>query len=136
MYKGSKSGSKKQYVKVPPKPFFKDFKSNGQVILGFQSDVYIVPNLQMINNGTIYLSDLKDNRELAADRKLAVTTRNNNQKKRIPVLQVEVLPGSESNPADLQFTWNVTQQEAQSLLVQLYFENPYRVSANPVSRLS
>ena len=121
---------------MPPKPFFKDFKSNGQVILGFQSDVYIVPNLQMINNGTIYLSDLKDNRELAADRKLAVTTRNNNLKKRIPVLQVEVLPGLESNPADLQFTWNVTQQEAQSLLVQLYFENPYRVSANPVSRLS
>jgi hypothetical protein len=30
---------------IPPKPFFKDFKPDGQVILGFQSDVYIVPNL-------------------------------------------------------------------------------------------
>jgi hypothetical protein len=121
---------------VPPKPFFKDFKPDGQVILGFQSDVYVVPNLQMINNGTIYLDDFKNKRELAADRMLGVTTTINNKKKRIPVLQVEVVPGLESNAADLQFAWNVTQQEAKSLHVQLYFENPYKVSANPVSRLS
>jgi hypothetical protein len=42
---------------------------------------------------------------------LAVTKKSNNQKKRIPVLQVEVLPGIESNPIDLQFAWNVTQQD-------------------------
>jgi hypothetical protein len=121
---------------VPPKPFFKDFKPDGQVILGFQSDVYVVPNLQMINNGTIYLDDFKNKRELAADRMLGVTTTINNKKKRIPVLQVEVVPGLESNAADLQFAWNVTQQEAKSLHVQLYFENPYKVSANPVSLIS
>ena len=90
----------------------------------------------MINNGTIYLEDFKNKRDLAADRKLGVTTTINNVKKRIPVLQVEVMPGLESNAADLQFVWNVTQQESKSLYVQLYFENPYRVSANPVSSLS
>ncbi len=39
---------------------------------------------------------------------LAMKSTINNQKKRIPVLQVEVLPGLESNTADLQFVWNVT----------------------------
>jgi hypothetical protein len=48
----------------------------------------IVPNLQMINNGTIYLEDL--------NRELAVSTVQNTKKKSLPVLQVEVLPGIES----------------------------------------
>ena len=90
----------------------------------------------MINNGTIYLDDFKNKRSLAADRILGVTSTINNKKKRIPVLQVEVVPGLDSNAADLQFAWNVTQQEAKSLHVQLYFDNPYKVSANPVSHLS
>jgi len=90
----------------------------------------------MINNGTIYLDDVKiNNRELAVDRMLGVKTTFNNKKKRIPVLSVEVVPGIESNAADLKFVWNVTTQETKSLNVQLYFENPYKVSANPVSRL-
>ena len=62
----------------------------------------------MINNGTIYLEDLEIKRDSSANRMLGVTTTNNNYKKRIPVLQVEVLPGLESNAADLQFVWNVT----------------------------
>jgi hypothetical protein len=33
-------------------------KADGKLLIGFQSDVYVVPNLQMINNGTIYLDDL------------------------------------------------------------------------------
>jgi len=56
----------------------------------------------MINNGTIYLDDVKiNNRELAVDRMLGVKTTFNNKKKRIPVLSVEVVPGIESNAADL-----------------------------------
>jgi hypothetical protein len=49
----------------------------------------------MINNGTIFLDDFQKKRELTSQRTLAVTT-TKNRKKRIPVLSVEVIPGSES----------------------------------------
>jgi hypothetical protein len=49
----------------------------------------------MINNGTIYLDDFEKKRELTSQRTLAVTTTRNGNK-RIPVLKVEVIPGSES----------------------------------------
>jgi hypothetical protein len=42
----------------PPSPYYKSIKSNGTVEIGFLSEVYVVPNLQMINNGTIYLDQL------------------------------------------------------------------------------
>ena len=99
------------------------------MLIGFQSDVYVVPNLQMINNGTIYLEDLKPR----GARELGVSTTNNQSKKSKPVLQVEVLPSIDSSPADLQFVWNVTQEDSRSLNVQLYFEDPLKVSQHPVS---
>ncbi len=49
----------------------------------------------MINNGTIFLDDFQKKRELTSQRTLAVTTTRNGNK-RIPVLKVEVIPGSES----------------------------------------
>jgi hypothetical protein len=88
-------------VPVPPNPFLKEVKVDGKILIGFSSDVKIVPNLQMINNGTIYLEDLH--------RELGVTTVINGKKKSLPVLQVEVLPGLESKADDLSFRWNVTQ---------------------------
>ena len=130
--KASNGGAGASFVPVPPKPFFKEMKSDGKLILGFQSDVYVVPNLQMINNGTIFLDDLETKRELH-ERGLGVTTTVRKKKKAYPVLSVEVVPGLDSSAADLQFAWNVTQQEAQSLHVQLYFDTPMKVSANPVS---
>jgi hypothetical protein len=75
-------------VPVPPNPFLKEVKNDGKILIGFSSDVKIVPNLQMINNGTIYLEDF--------GRELAVSTVINGKKKSLPVLQVEVLPGIES----------------------------------------
>ena len=86
---------------APPNPFFKEVKVDGKILIGFSSDVRIVPNLQMINNGTIYLDDF--------GRELAVSTAKNVKKKNFPVLQVEVLPGLESKAEDLSFRWNVTQ---------------------------
>ena len=75
-------------------------KPDGKIIVGFRSDVFVVPNLQMINNGTIFLSDLQGyGRELRL------------RPDDIPVLQVEVIPGIESNATELSFVWNVTKQE-------------------------
>jgi hypothetical protein len=47
----------KKFVPDPPNPYFKDLHVNGTVIIGFSSDIKIVPDLDMINNGTIYLED-------------------------------------------------------------------------------
>ena len=46
------------YVPMPPNPFIRNIDSNGKIEIGFNSDIFVVPNLQMINNGTIYLDDL------------------------------------------------------------------------------
>jgi len=43
---------------MPPNPFIRNIDSNGKIEIGFNSDIFVVPNLQMINNGTIYLDDL------------------------------------------------------------------------------
>jgi len=49
----------------------------------------------MINNGTIFLDEFEKKRELTSKRTSAgKTTRN--RKERIPVLKVEVIPGSDS----------------------------------------
>jgi hypothetical protein len=44
------------------------------------------------------------------------------------VLQVKVIPGIESNSSDLEFIWNVTQQNPKTMDVQLYFYTPLKVS--------
>lgn len=66
----------------------------------------------MINNGTIYLSDLEMKRNLQNRfyRHLDINTKANDSKKgqEIPVLAVEVIPGLESNSSQLSFRWNVT----------------------------
>lgn len=49
------------------------------------------------------------------------------------MLKVEVIPGPESNVTELGFRWNVTVQQARLMDVQMYFDNPMAVSANPVS---
>ena len=45
--------------KKPPKPYVFSVSDTGKFKLRFTSDVFKVPNLRMINNGTIYLSDLQ-----------------------------------------------------------------------------
>ena len=81
----------------------------------------------MINNGTIYLDDLKLN-----DRSLSEKA---SKKTRVPVLTVEVIPGLESNATELSFKWNVTAQTERILDIQMYFDNPLVVSQNAVSFL-
>jgi len=106
----------------PPSPYFKELKNDGKIIIGFRSDIFVVPNLQLINNGTVIPN------ENSKKRSLAITT--NSNKQTLPAFQVEVHAGVDSNPEDLQFTWNVTKETKDELHVQLYFENPLLVSVN------
>ena len=48
--------------------------------------MYQVPNLTLINNGTVTLDDAEE----------------------VPVLDVEILAGANSDPENLKFTWNCT----------------------------
>ena len=40
----------------PPKPFFKIITDTGLIKISFTTDVFNLPEMKMINNGTIYLS--------------------------------------------------------------------------------
>lgn len=95
----------------PPKPYVISVSYTGRFVLGFTSEVFKVPNLRMINNGTIYLSDLQkmgNSRllsELDWDRKA----------EQFPVLSFSIIPGDGQNAKDLGFTWNVTNQTSSQL---------------------
>ena len=41
--------------KKPPKPFLISISDTGRFVIGFTSPIFKVPDLRMINNGTIYL---------------------------------------------------------------------------------
>jgi len=81
---------------------FVDITNVGKAVVGFSQDIRIVPDLKMINNSTIYLDQVDF--ELAR----ALEMLDNTGKARVPILQVSVIPGNESNIEDLQYTWNVT----------------------------
>jgi hypothetical protein len=57
----------------------------------------------MNNNGTIFLDQLNLTRDLQSE-----INPKNIKNERLPVLEVNVIPGIESNAADLEFVWNVT----------------------------
>lgn len=63
------------------------------VLLKFSSKTFVVPDLAIINNGTV---------SRITARMLSAPT--------APVLEVDVNPGIESNAAALAFRWNVTEQ--------------------------
>jgi hypothetical protein len=56
----------------------------------------------MNNNGTIFLDQLNLTRDLQSE----IDPKNINNE-RIPILEVNIIPGIESNATDLQFIWNV-----------------------------
>ena len=88
----------------PPNPYFKEITENGKVVIGFDSEIYVVPSMTMINNGTIYLDELDIKHPFFSNRKLLAKK----EKERIPVLTVDVIPGLLSNATALGFKWNAT----------------------------
>jgi hypothetical protein len=51
-------------VPVPPNPYIKEATNQGKIYIMFSSDVSIIPNLQLVNNGTIFLDQINLQREL------------------------------------------------------------------------
>lgn len=62
-----KAGLSKEEIEhlspLPPTPHIKKISEKGLVFIDFASEIFLVPNLEMINNGTIAISSL--HREMA-----------------------------------------------------------------------
>lgn len=91
-----------------PVPFISKISFDGIVEISFSVDVYIVPNVTILNNGTIEIDE-----------------------EVYPVLQIEVESGGITDQKRLNFTWEVVKQTARKLYLQLHFHDPIFVSANP-----
>ena len=79
----------------------------------------------MINNGTIYLSDLQ---KMGNVRLLGVKDWDS-KADQFPVLSLSIIPGQGQNEKDLGFTWYVTNQTSSELEIQVQFNNPWYVSS-------
>ena len=66
----------------------------------------------MINNGTIFLDDVINHRDL----RNKIHPRHL-ERVRIPVMEVNVISGIDSNATELQFIWNVTREDAKTMEV-------------------
>jgi len=97
---------------VPPEPYIESIDHTGKAKIRFSSAINTVPNLTMINNGTVEVDG-----------------------EVYPVLQIDVEPGMDSFIKDLRFEYNVTAQDEFSIDVQLYFKKAIFVSSNNVSQL-
>ena len=71
-------------VPTPPVPSLNYIEQTGVVTVTFSQDVHIVPELSMIKDGTINIDDVE-----------------------LPVLQIEVKPGEDSDPSKLSFEWQL-----------------------------
>lgn len=96
--------SKKQ--PLPPNPYFQEVTALGEVVIGFESEIKVVPNMTMINNGTISIDHL----DSIFSRRL-----NSDETHTVPVISVEVIPSKQSNSSELTFLWNATAEDKYSL---------------------
>jgi len=96
--KQKKTISGEVVVEEPPVPHLSKLNQHGYVLLTFSEEIQMVPNLTLINNGTI----VKDG-------------------KTYPVLEVVVEPGEDSDLENLEFVWNATDQTNTTLTLKLYF---------------
>ena len=70
------------FVIEPPVPRLEFIEQTGEMQIQFDQDMQIVPTLEMITNGTVKIGD-----------------------KILPVLEIEVIASSSSNPQMLDFEW-------------------------------
>ena len=102
---------------IAPTPFISSINNRGKVFIQFSSEVVVVGNLTSINNGTIFKDEVpiarklrrrdkinpKDLRQLATERPS------------VPVMELKMVPGLESNASLLTFIWNVTKEDSLSM---------------------
>jgi len=91
---------------VSPKPHVTKIEQDGVVEITFSEPIELVPNLTIITNGTVDVDG-----------------------KTSPVLELEIFPGEDSDPAKFNFTFKVVTQTPTKLTLQMVFDNARFVSA-------
>jgi hypothetical protein len=109
-------------TKTPPRAYFRQITDTGFIKIGFTEKVYIVPDMRMVNNGTIYMNELQ---MLGDYKRELIWQREADQR---PCLELQIIPGEGQNPKLLNFTWNATVQDYEFIDIQVYFDNPEVVS--------
>ena len=79
----------------------------GQVLVSFNTDMHIIPDLNLLKNMT-------------------VPTPEGN----LPVFQVNILPGSDSEVSKLDFGWEAISMSPRELKIQIYFKTALYISSN------
>lgn len=92
---------------VPPVAYITKIQQDGLFEISFSEDIYTVPNITMITNGTVAING-----------------------EELPVLHLEIEPGEDSDLKMLGFTWRVVSQTARKLVIQMIFDEPLFISAN------
>ena len=80
---------------------------DGLVVIKFSERMVVVPDLQMITNGTVAIDGIT-----------------------VPVFDVEVIPSNDTDPDNLSFDSNVTAMTNTEFQVQIYFDQAIKVSQN------
>ena len=103
----AKLGGKRYVEPEAPRLSIDKTLQNGLMEISFSEDIQIVPNVTMITNGTVTVDE-----------------------KVYPVLEIEIVPGEDSDEEMLGYTWRAVSQTNRTLVVQFEFENALFISAN------
>ena len=92
---------------TPPEARLKYIEQTGEVEISFDQDMQVLPDLSMINSGTVLMNGQD-----------------------YPVVQIDVIAGPYSDPQMLDFDWVTSYMDERSVRFQLKFKNAIHVSAN------
>ena len=92
---------------VFPKIRYQFFSQDGVVHFTFDREMAVVPNNRMLTEGYMYIDGQKQ-----------------------PVLELEVIPNTDSDPELLGFRWTVEEFVKRSIKFKLYFENAKALSSS------
>ena len=89
-----------------PKPFKKQIDQFGKLKIGFTFPVYLVPNITIIGNGRISYNELINFKNQTSYARALQSAADE-----VPILELNLIPGAESNATDLSFNWTVMAQQ-------------------------
>jgi len=81
---------------------------DGGIQISFSEDIFVVPNLAMITNGTVEIDKVEQR-----------------------VILIEIDPGEDSDPAYLLFDWEAIAQTKRTIDLQLTYDSGEYISSNP-----
>jgi len=76
------------------------------VSISFNHEINLVPDLTLINNSTVDLAETTEYRQLIT--KI-------NERVKVPVLDVKLIPSEETDINYLNFTWNITKMRNKTM---------------------